>query len=216
MRSNTQKETEYTKERLFSYALWYTGKYRVSRARILEKMRWKSSNEKDITEVLTEIEPYHSDGTEIRSFIDSCLLRSKPLQYVKSSLRKKKFQLVDIETILLEFQGFDDYTNFEASIEKRISHLIEKGNWPQAIKSDLTQKYPQFANRIHNRCKDFDEMDLLEHGPYSKKFSWDMYSDIPKEIKKIQDTLLRKWFSYSSIRIFVKKIWSKIQSDSIE
>lgn len=203
---NFSKNTDYTKERLFSYALWYSGKYRVSRTRIQEKLRWKTSNAWDIDSVLDQILPYHSDITEIHSYIESYLAKSKSLQYVKHSLRKKKFQISDIESALWDFGEFDVYDNFEKNIETRIFNLIEKGNWPRAIQHDLIQKYPQFAERIQARCKDFDESELLETGPYSKLLSWAWVSRAPKDIKKIQDTLLRKGFSYTSVQIFLKKI----------
>lgn len=126
MLQKNQNAPDYTLERLFSYALWYTGKYRVSRAKLLEKLRGKSKNEAHIAQVLVQLNPYHSDSIEIRSVVESCLARSKPVQYVKNSLRQKKFETSDILQILEEYDGFDEYANFQSAIEKRIRSLIEK------------------------------------------------------------------------------------------
>ncbi len=160
--------------------------------------------------------PYHNDITEIHTYIESYLAKSKPLQYVKSSLCKKKFQTSDIESALWEFREFDVYDNFEQSIEKRIFSLIEKGNGPRAIQHDLMQKYPQFAEHIQTRCKNFDELSLLESGPYSKFLLWAWASLTPKDIKKIQDTLLRKGYSYISVQTFLKKIPNRLPPHVLE
>ncbi len=94
----------YDTNRLFSYALWYSGKYRVSRARLLEKLNGKSADSAAIAEVMSRLDPYHSDAAEIRSFADSCLARSKPIRYVKDSLRRKRFLASDIDSILAEYE----------------------------------------------------------------------------------------------------------------
>lgn len=193
---------EYQKDRLFSYALWYTGKYRISRAKLLDKLKSKSSNEAIIQEVLTQIEPYHSDSVEIRSHIESCLARSKPLSYVIRSLRQKQFIPEEIKTILEEYDQFDDYNTFAHTIEKRIYQLIDRGNGPKGIQQDLTQKYPQFRKRIESRCHELNEEELLE------ALTPPAFSN-PKELKKWQDTLLRKGFSYQSIRRYMGNIASE-------
>lgn len=156
---------EYHLDRLFSYALWYTGKYRVSRAKLLEKLHSKSTKTEDIESVMVQLDPYHSDALEIRSHIASCLARSKPIRYVKSSLQQKKFQKEEVETILAEYEEFQDYDSFATAIEKRIVSLSEKGSGPRGIQTDLTQKYPQFSKRIAERCREIDETELLRALP---------------------------------------------------
>lgn len=202
MNSIPTPKQEYQKDRLFSYALWYTGKYRISRAKLLDKLKGKSSNEAIIQEVLTQMEPYHSDSIEIRSHIESCLARSKPVSYVIRSLRQKQFIPEEIKTILAEYDQFDDYDTFAKTIEKRIGQLIDRGNGPKGIQQDLIQKYPQFRKRIESRCHELNEEELLEALPIPTLSS-------PKELKKWQDTLLRKGFSYQSIRRFMGNIASE-------
>ncbi len=192
-----EQSPEYKLDRLFSYALWYTGKYRVSRSKLIQKLRGKSTNETFIEQVLEQIAPYHSDLVEIRSHIDACLARAKPLSYVVSSLRQKWFISEEVKSILAEYDAFDAYENFERIIEKRFQQLIERRNGPKSISQDLLQKYPQFRSQIEAKCWDIEESELLAQS-YSELPQW------PKELKKYQDTLLRKGFSYSSIRSHIQ------------
>lgn len=202
MNHDPAPKQEYQKDRLFSYALWYTGKYHISRAKLLEKLKGKSTNMTIIGEILEQMNPYHSDSVEIRSHIESCLARSKPLSYVIRSLRQKQFVPEEIKAILEEYDQFDDYDSFAQAIEKRIHQLIDRGNGPKGIQLDLTQKYPQFRKRIESRCHEINEEALLD------TMSLPPASSI-KELKKWQDTLLRKGFSYQSIRKHLKKIFSE-------
>ncbi len=205
MSVTASSKKEYDMERLFSYALWYTGKFRVSRAKLLEKLLGKSSDVAKIAEVLEQLNPYHSDAIEIRSFVESCLVRSKSLRYVRNALRQKKFIPEDIDAIVSEFEGFDNYENFFATIEKRIEFLIQKGTGPRGIESDLQQKYPQFTEKIHVRCKEIDENVLLENIFRSGKLNMNHGTQTLQGTKKIQDFLLRKGFSYSAVRKILEK-----------
>ncbi len=117
---------EYSLDSLFSYALWYTGKYRISTAKLREKLESKTQDGVIVEKVLSEIEPYHNDITELKSAIETLLYRAKPLRYVRNSLRQKGFRKEDIEMILCEFPEFDAYEKFSGTVEKRIQHLIER------------------------------------------------------------------------------------------
>lgn len=152
---------------------------------------------------MAQLDPYHSDVLEIRSHIESCLARSKPIRYVKNSLQQKKFKKEDIETIVEEYGAFQDYESFSVAIEKRIASLMEKGSGPRGIQADLTQKYPQFAQRITARCKEIDENELLDQLRYREHSE---SSPTPKEAKKIQDTLLRKGFSYTGVSRYLRRL----------
>lgn len=194
----------YGKEKLFSYALWYTGKYRVSRAKLREKLVEKSTDASTILEVLCQIEPYHSDWVEIESYIESYLARAKPIAYVIRSLRQKLFDPDQIKNILQKYDQFDDYQSFSKTIEKRIQQLTLRGYWPKWIQWDLTQKYPQFRGQIELRCREIDEWELLKNLP---KIPQEKLTQ--KEYKKIQDTLIRKGFSYQKIRKYLGGIQLK-------
>jgi SOS response regulatory protein OraA/RecX len=94
---------EYTQERLFSYALWYTGKYPVSTKRLREKLHEKCSNASIVEAVIVSMEPYHSDATEIRSCIETLVHLRKPKTVIRQKLRIKGFIPDEFEAILGEF-----------------------------------------------------------------------------------------------------------------
>ena len=110
-----------TEDRMFSYVLWYTGKYRVSRARLREKLLLKGSSPESIEKILPLLDPYHSDLEEIRSTIRGVISLGKSLRMISTKLRAKGFLKLDIETILAEFtEEIGEFRKFELTISRKI------------------------------------------------------------------------------------------------
>jgi hypothetical protein len=78
-----------TREKLFAYALWYTGKFRVSRASIRAKMLLKTTTLDWVDWVEDQLDPYHDDASVIRSYFEETIRLGKPIRPLVSKLKMK-------------------------------------------------------------------------------------------------------------------------------
>ena len=188
-----------SQEALFAYALWYTGKYRVSRARLLEKLELKTQSPDWIEWVMGQIGPYHSDTAEIRSSFEAVIRVGKPLRPLRSKLRAKGFTREDIDLVALEYDDqAGDYTRFEREISRRAHTLFTRGYGPRYVEQDLTSRYPLFKDEIHSLSIAREESELLAE-----------YTELPdttdiKSLKKLSESLVRRGFSFGAVRRFLQ------------
>jgi SOS response regulatory protein OraA/RecX len=193
-----------TREKLFAYALWYTGKFRVSRANLHNKMTLKTTDPEWIEWVEVQLDPYHDDRSVIRSYFEEVIRLGKSIQPLVSKLKIKGFNPRDITEIRDDFAAkIDEFSGVESRIMQRIRSLEARGQGSRAILIDLIAKYPNFKDQIQTLVTKIDDSQTLADF-YTEDFLQVIPGDF-KSSKKLVNTLLRKGFDYEDIKSFMKE-----------
>lgn len=197
---------KYDVDRLFNYALWYSGKYRSSRTKLAQKLALKGATETEIASVFESLAPYHSDELEIRTFIQNSILAGKSMRNFSQKMLAKGFKKSDIDPIVEEFSDqLADYSSFEREIHKRFDSMVAKGYGPRSIYDDLATKYPKLKEQIRSMTSELNESELLD-AKYSESIRGDFANDTNESVnKKLFNTLVRRGFSYDAITRFLSK-----------
>jgi SOS response regulatory protein OraA/RecX len=193
-----------TREKLFAYALWYTGKFRVSRVNLHNKMALKTTNPEWIEWVEAQLDPYHDDRSVIRSYFEEIVRLGKSIQPLVSKLKTKGFNPRDIAEIRDDFAAkIDEFSGVESRILQRMSSLEARGQGSRAILVDLVAKYPNFRDQIQALVAKIDDGQALVEF-YTEELLAISPGDF-KSSKKLVNSLLRKGFDYEYIKSFMKE-----------
>lgn len=187
-------------EYLRNYALNYYLKYYPSVKKLSEKLLKKTSwDEKQVISVLKSMDSIIAEKQVIEAKIRFYIGRNKNLSYIKSKLFEKWFEKSDYEEILKNKFNLDETLLNNDYIKRKIIDYKNKWKSRNYIFQKLFERNED-KNIINQNLDEFFSTDSelenirLEY----EKIKWKY------EKNKIIERLLRKWFTYDTI----KKIFS--------
>ena len=220
-KNNNKKKFQcnYNKERLMSYALWYTKEFdTISSKKIFEKLNEKTKNEEYAKEVFNFLIKnwYLNDKNAIKKLVERYLFKFKDKNYIINSLLQKQFKKEDILEILEEKYKNNRYLYFnqefttERLIEK-IKILLKRKSLNEII--DKLSSNNEERNYIKNLIEENkgliwidDELDVLydkiQNYIEKKKLNISDYTDKQKIIKYF----VWKRYNLKDIQQIIKEI----------
>lgn len=180
-------------ESLLSFGIWYTERYIPSRKKLEDILRKKCANFAWIDAVLTSLESYIDDRKNLESRITSELARGTPVRKLLGKYLLKGFQKEDILFVIESLP--QDGENRLSSVAKKLERMLASGKSKRTASMDLEVLYSEFKSEIKDMMQNYpsDEEQLFSH-----------FANLQgKTDKKTYESLVRRGFSYESVKKFL-------------
>ena len=180
-------------ESLLSFWIWYTERYIPSRRKLEDILRKKCQNSAWIEAVLASLESYIDDRKNLESRITSELARGTPIRKLLGKYLLKGFQKEDILFIIESLP--QDGENRLNSIAKKLERMLASGKSKRTASMELEMLYSEFKSEIREMMQNYpsDEEQLFSH-----------FANLQGNTdKKIYESLVRRGFSYDSVKKFL-------------